>query len=52
MNVCENSITEFDSKDSFKEDNIDSVTMFSNELKKTQLLTERQIKTFTIGIKV
>ena len=45
MNVCENSITELKPKKILlNPDNIDSVTMFSNELKKTQLLTEIQIK--------
>ena len=48
MNVCENSITELKPNKIFLTlENIDSVTIFSNELRKTQFLTERQIKTFT-----
>ncbi len=48
LNVCENSVTELTpNKVLLNSITIDSVTIFSNELKKTQLLTKRKIETFT-----
>lgn len=47
MNVCDNSIKRITpEKTSLDSKSIDSVTIFSNEFKQTQLLTRKQIDTF------
>jgi hypothetical protein len=47
LNVCDNSIKELiPKKISLDSKSIDSVTIFSNEFKQTQLLTRTQIETF------
>lgn len=47
LNACDNSIKELKpNKLSLDVMSIDSITIFSNELKQTQLLTEKQIKLF------
>jgi len=48
LNTCKNSIDELrPNKVALNSKNIDSLTIYSNELKQTQSLTRTQIKTFT-----